>query len=68
LNNEILKNNLKKKHKKKDQSQLLLTFKTHDHDVGTNHVEGKPKNNIAKLSVKKSWGKKLDKKAKKIFN
>jgi hypothetical protein len=28
--------------KKKNQSQLSLTFKTHDHGVGINHVEGKP--------------------------
>jgi hypothetical protein len=41
----------KKTKKKADLSQRELTFKTHDcgHEVDTNSVEGKKKNNEAKF-------------------
>jgi hypothetical protein len=39
------KNQFKKKNLKEHQNQFVLTFKIYDfaHEVGTNHIEGKPK-------------------------
>ena len=57
---KIIKNNLK------NQNQLILTFKTHDHGYGTktNPLEGKHYNE-AKISINKILRDEIKKKIKK---